>query len=234
METTAEELSALVAALNPVLESEVQRLRASLGRFEPIATTRATRSRRGVLIAFLTAALLATGAALAAGVSPLRAIHAFTGIGAANRARTSKDVLDPATLAILRHSNEQARSHGFPQLLLDTARLVRRLPGGYSVFVLTDTAKDLCVEIDPGGGGCGKPLSQAEPTTIGTFRHDRTTPPISFGVAKNSIVSVSFRGGGSEHTMPVVHNVWAYEGDSSALESITVHYADGRTKTITH
>jgi hypothetical protein len=46
------------------------------------------------------------------------------------------------------------------------------------------------------------------------------------------VTSVSFRGGGGEHTVPVVNNAWVYVGDASALESITVHYDDGTSETI--
>lgn len=47
-------------------------------------------------------------------------------------------------------------------------------------------------------------------------------------------ISVSFMGSGTEQTVPVQDNVWAYEGNNSALKSITIHYADGSTQTINH
>jgi hypothetical protein len=33
-------------------------------------------------------------------------------------------------------------------------------------------------------------------------------------------------------TVPVKNNVWAYEGDNSAIGSLTVHFHDGSTETI--
>jgi len=34
--------------------------------------------------------------------------------------------------------------------------------------------------------------------------------------------------------VPVKNNVWFYEGNSNVLASITIHYANGNTRTITH
>ena len=59
-------------------------------------------------------------------------------------------------------------------------------------------------------------------------------PPISYGIARNGITSLSFRAGGSEVTVPVTDNVWAYEGESAVLSSVTIHYTDGRSMTLTH
>jgi hypothetical protein len=53
-------------------------------------------------------------------------------------------------------------------------------------------------------------------------------------VAKDGVTAVSFLAGGAEQTVAVKNNVWAYEGASSALESLTVHYADGSTQRIGH
>ena len=135
------------------------------------------------------------------------------------------------------------RSHGLspgpaPQVLPDTARLVGQLPDGHNIYVLSTTTDELCIVIDQMGALLGAPPSPSDPTTIATFddvvNGPNATPPISWGIAKDGITAVSFMGGGNEQTVPVVNNVWAYEGENSALQSITVHYADGTTQTITH
>jgi hypothetical protein len=232
-------------------EIQVRELLAPLNRVEPVTLPRRKRTRRPVLIAgFLAAALLATGVAIAEGVNP------FAGIGAADHAQTPQDVLDPATAALIQSYNAvvaaQIQSHNahagsncsqlFPdsslQLLPDTARLIGQLPSGRSIYVVTTTSKDeLCLVVDQASVGCGAPLTQTEPTTIETFDQvvngPDATPPLAFGVAQDGITAVSFMGGGSEHTVPITNNVWAYEGDSD-LRTITVHYADGTTQTISH
>jgi hypothetical protein len=40
--------------------------------------------------------------------------------------------------------------------------------------------------------------------------------------------------GGIEQTVLVKNNVWFYEGESSALETLTVHFADGSTELLGH
>ena len=60
------------------------------------------------------------------------------------------------------------------------------------------------------------------------------TPPLSYGIAQDGISAVSFIAEGKETTVPVKNNVWAYEGRNQALRSITVHYANGTTQTLTH
>jgi hypothetical protein len=238
-------------------ELEMRKLLAPLSRVEPVAVLGKKRSRRPVLVAgFVAAALLATGIAVADGVNP------FAGIGAANHAQTSRDVLYPAVVARIRATNaEIARleaahaAHPSPMgpynfdlvirrivLLPDTARLLGVLPSGRRVYVMTTTSHLLCVlfELDQADyvDSCGNPLTQTQPVTIGAFDRVKNgphaTPLLNYGIAQNGVIAVSFRGGRREHTVQVKNNIWFYEGDSSALRSITVHYADGRTKTITH
>jgi hypothetical protein len=57
---------------------------------------------------------------------------------------------------------------------------------------------------------------------------------LSYGIARDGVTALSFQAHGTEVTIPVSHNVWAYEGDSSLLQSFTAHYADGTTQTISH
>jgi len=83
-----------------------------------------------------------------------------------------------------------------------------------------------------GAMGCGGNLNQEHPTSVGSFHRSESSPLITYGVTIDRVISVSFRGGGREHTIPVVGNVWAHEGDSSALRSLTVHIADGTSRTL--
>ena len=222
-------------------EAQVRELLAPLSRVESVTlpVRKRRRSRRPALIAcFLAAAFLATGAAIA-DVNPFTGIAAFVGIGAADHAQTPQDVLDPTAAALVQRFNDDLTRAGLAQALPDTARLVGQLPGGHNIYVLSTTTDDLCIVIDQMGATCGAPpLSPSEPTTIATFddvvNGPNATAPISWGIAKDGIVSVSFMGSGTEQTVPVQDNVWAYEGHNSALESLTVHYADGSTQTINH
>ena len=206
------------------------------------------RSRRGVFVAgFATAAFVAAGVAVAEGLNP------FAGIGAADHQQQAQDILDRASSAMVRHFNaiaaSQASRSGLPaiSLLPETARLVGQLPSGRHFYVLSTTSNELCVLTSPPPGqssesmasiGCGEPLNQQEPTTIETL--DRivngpgATPPLTYGVARDDVVAVSFMAGDDEQTVPVKDNVWAYEGVNSALESLTVHYADGSRQTVAH
>ena len=206
------------------------------------------RSRRTVFVASVAAAVLvAAGVGIAGGIP-----NPFAGIGGANHPQTAQDVLDPAiVMRMVKNFNaglaRQTKHAGLPpeSLLPKTARLIGQLPSGRRVYVLTTTSNWLCVlTASPSGNssggsiGCGKPLSQTEPTTISAENRvvngPHATLPLSYGVARDGIVSVSFMGGGTEQTVRVQDNVWAYEGNNSALKSLTVHYANGNTQTINH
>jgi hypothetical protein len=174
-------------------------------------------------------------------VSPVSAgrVSPLAGIAAASHARTKHDSLGPAILADLRRVYHGAAKPSVTgTLLTNTSRFVGNLPGGRSVYVASTTNDILSVIVTRNGKLAMSegvlPLSSKEPVTIGTFRQSSKTKPISFGIAEDGVVAVSFRGGGGEHTVPVRNNLWGYVGDSSALESITVHYADGTSRVITH
>jgi hypothetical protein len=221
-------------------EAQMRELLAPLSRVESVslpARKRHRYRRPAVIAGFLAAAFLATGAAIA-DVNPFTGIAAFVGIGAADHAQTSQDVLDPTAAALVQKFNERLTRSGLRQALPDTARLVGQLPDGHKIYVLSTTTDELCIVIDQMGAVVGAPPSPSEPTTIATFDNvvngSDATPPISWGITKDGITAVSFMGGGSEQMVPVVNNVWAYEGENSALQSITVHSADGTTQTITH
>jgi hypothetical protein len=219
-------------------EIQVRELLAPLSRVEPAALPQSKRRRNRVLVAgFLAAALLASGVAIADGVNP------FAGIGAADHAQTAQDVLDPAIADEIQSLNARPNNELFSigELLPDTARLVGQLSNGRHFYVITTTTGELCAMAEIASPaaqiamGCGEPLAQSgNPITIAQMQHDPSTPPISWGLAQDDVISVSFIADGSEQTVPVVNNVWIYEGQNDSLHSITVHYADGTTQTLVH
>lgn len=220
-------------------EAQIRALLAPLGRVEPVTLLPRKSSRRAVLIGGLLAlAILASGVAIADGVNP------FVGIGAANHAQRSQDVLPAAVVAEIRRSNARGetivgyRMHMLP----NTARLLDTLSSGTRIYVISTTTHDLCVLIYADradfADGCGSPLTQAEPTTIEQIdkvkNGPHATPPLTYGVAQNGITAISFRAHGHQTTIPVKNNVWAYEGQNGALRSLTIHYANGTTRTLNH
>jgi hypothetical protein len=215
-------------------ETRVRELLAPLATVEPVRRTSRRRNRRMIGAALVAAVVTAGGAAIAGGVNP------FSGIGAADHPQTGADVLDPATAATVERTNAHSDNNHFPEgrLLPDTARLVGELSSGNRFYVITTSTDKLCVMIQQQTGGsaigCGDPLSQTQPTTLMSIQPNQETPPLTFGVARDDVTAVSFMAHGSEQTVPVKNNVWAYEGSSGALASITVHYADGSTQTIGH
>ena len=223
-------------------ETWMRELLAPLDRIEPVGlpvSKRRPGARRPLAIAALVgvALVLATGVTLAADVNPFSRIAAFVGIGAADHARTPQDALTPTAAAQVQKINQRLPYAPAPlrRVLPKTARLVGQFPGGHNIYVLATTTNDLCVVIDGVSAAIGPPpRAGGEPTTIGWMQRGPHTPPISWGIARDGVASVSFRGGGRMQTVRVVNNVWVYEGPNSALGSITVHYADGTSRTITH
>jgi hypothetical protein len=220
-------------------DTQLRALLAPLSRVEPVALPQEKRRRRPALVGGLVAlVVLASGVAIADGINP------FAGIGAANHAQRSQDVLPAAVVAEIKQSNARGativgyRMHMLP----NTARLLDTLSSCTRIYVISTTTDDLCVLIyaDRGdfGDGCGAPLTQTEPTTIGQIdkvkNGPHATPPLTFGVARNGITAVSFRAHGHQTTVAVKNNVWAYEGQNGALRSLTIHYTNGTTRTLVH
>jgi hypothetical protein len=216
-------------------ETRLRELLAPLATIDPV-TRKAKRRRPLIVVVIALAALLAAGIALASGVNP------FAGIGAADHTRGTKDMLNPAALAAITSLNAERGSAAkrlgivVGQLLPDSARLVRKLSGGDRVYAIATTTDELCVLIQEPPGerfraaiGCGAPLSQEQPTTEETMQPDPETPPFTFGVARDDVVAVSFIVNGSEQTVPVKDNVWAYHG-AVDLPPLTVHFSDGSTQ----
>jgi hypothetical protein len=215
-------------------EAKVLELLAPLRRLEPLSFAvperpERRRLRRPVLVAAVVVVALAlTGVAIANGVG------AFDGISAAQHPPTAADKLDSAVAASL--------SENDLGLDADSARFVTQLPDGARIYAVATKSGGLCVlaerlpnntgKNDAAAMGCGSPLTQSQPTTAASFRANEAVPPITWGIALDGVTAVSFRAGGQEVTVPVKNNVWAYEGQNSALEGWRVHFADGTTSVL--
>ena len=214
-----------------VLDAFVPAFEATGGSWETIlekaAPARRSRRRwRPVLVAAVAvAALVGTGVAIAAGFG------AFDGISAAQHPPTAADKLDPAVAASLAENNSMG-------LELDSARFVTQLADGVRIYAVATQNGELCAvaeklpnndgKDDASALGCGSSLSPSQPTTAESFQANESTPPISWGIALDSVSAVSFTAGGREVTVPVTNNVWAYEG-AGAISPLTVHFRDGST-----
>jgi hypothetical protein len=196
---------------------------------------RVRRRWRPVLVAaVVVAAIVGVGVAIAAGFG------AFNGISAAERPQTPADRIDPKLLALINAANSARGGPG--QLLPDSARLVKQLSGGARIYAVATKKDQLCVlgaglpnnngRNDSAAMGCGFPLTQSQPSTAGTFGRSESAPAISWGIAIDSVVAVSFMAGGHEVTVPVTNNVWAYEGAAPTHGTLTAHFKDGSTQTI--
>jgi hypothetical protein len=215
-------------------EAQVRELLAPLNRVEPVKLLRRRANRRRVLIVGLLATLLlATGVAIAAGFDP------FTGIGTAHHPQRPQDVLAPNIVARVDSPNVRA---GLGSLIPASARLLGQLASGRRIYVAGTSKGQLAILVTDHGrlvlASYGAPLTQSEPVTISSFDRVKNgpnaTPPLSYGIARDGITAVSFTAHGREQTVPVKNNVWFYEGNSNVLASITIHYANGSTRTLTH
>jgi hypothetical protein len=194
------------------------------------APTGRRRWRPVLVAAVVVAALAGVGVAIAAGFG------VFNGISAAQHPPTAADKLDPAVAASIAASDNPLG------LEADSARFVTQLADGARIYAVATKTGELCAlaerlpnnngKNDAAAMGCGSPLTQSQPTTAASFQANESTPPISYGIALDSVTAVSFMAGGQEVTVPVKNNVWAYEGDNSAIGSLAVRFNDGNTETI--
>jgi len=208
-----------LAAANPVPHDRPPHLPAPVNALPP--------SRLVFGVAIAVAALAGAGIAIAVGFG------AFNGISAAQHPPTAADKLDPSAAALV------ARDQ---QLEADSVRFVTQLADGVRIYAVATTTGGLCALAErlPNNNGnknaaamgCGSPLTQTQPTTIAGFQANESTPTISYGIALDNVAAVSFVAAGQEVTVPVKDNVWAYEGDNSSINSLTVQFKDGSTKTI--
>jgi hypothetical protein len=178
-----------------------RRLLAPLHRVEPVRLAPATRGRRRRRsLAFAVALAVAAGGLAAAAVSgPL------DGVFSADHPRSTQDVLDPATAAMLQR-DAQSMLAGRP--LLGESRLLGALPTRRRVYLVPTSADRLCVVVERVAASCGRPLTRAAPLTFAVTRGG--SKPVAYGVARDDVVSVSFRVDGRRVTVPVRNNLFAY------------------------
>jgi hypothetical protein len=223
-----DELIARLAAANPFPHDGPLRLA------EPI---------RGFSWRLVLGAAVGVAALAGAGIAIAAGFGAFSGISAAQRPQTPADRINPALLAEINSANSARGSDG--QLLADSSRLVRRLPGGTGIYAVSTADGQLCVlgtglagsNTGMGGAsamGCGSPLTQTQPTTMGSFKANGGTPTVNWGIALDHINALSFHLADDDLTVPVKDNVWAYQGPSPRnAQSVVVHYDDGTSTTLT-
>jgi hypothetical protein len=238
-------------------ERKVRELLSPLQSIEsvPLPARRPVRrplTRRPAFVAGVAAAVFAvgTGVAFANDVNPFSRIAAFVGLTAADGAQTSQDVLDPAIVAQLDSAEERVRpdrplpviSRG--EIVSDSTRFLKELPSGRSLYLATTTTDQLILILTDDGKLASAvglpPLPARNPVTVAWIDDDLfgrgicCTPRFSYGIAQDGITAVSFmdQQGGSEQTVSVIDNVWAYEGRMRQQE-VTAHYADGTTHTVT-
>ena len=110
----------------------------------------------------------------------------------------------------------------------DSSRLLRQLPDGQRVYVITDTQEDFCVFIPEREMGCGGSLTPARPIMASSFGD------AMHGEALDGVTTVSFEIAGQDVSVRVKDNVWAYEGPHGATlpKALVAHFADGTTVTV--
>ncbi len=222
-------------------ETRIDQLLAPLATIPPVIRGKRSPVRRPLVVAlFIVVAVIVGGAALAIadGGNP------FAGISGADHPPTSADTLDPGLRANLQRLNERQSDmiNSIGQIQIDNARLLANLPSGRRLYVIPTSTDQLCIVVAtapgadsrPMGMGCGNGVTQTQPTTEATMQTNASTPPLSFGITNDSVTSVSFAADGSEKTVPVTNNVWYYEGEADILRSLTVHFKDGTSQTLTH
>jgi hypothetical protein len=211
-------------------EELVRRLLAPLDRVEPVTLVsddRGRRRRRSLALAV--ACVLGAGGLAAAAVSgPLDGIFSAHPRGAA-------DVLDSGTAAMLK--SDEVRGDAIGVRLLDQSRLLGTLPMRRRVYLVPTSKGRLCVVVERLAESCGDPLTQAAPLTFTVVDPDRTgrgEGPVAYGVARDGVVSVSFTVGGRRETVPIHHNLFAFQGRPTdrRFSAPTARFADGTSETV--
>ncbi len=218
-------------------DARVMELLAPLRRLDPVPFAMPERPERRLRRPVLVAAIVVVGLVLT-GVAIADGVGAFRGISAAQHTRTGAEVLDPATLSMIKRQNRFAAEHStrrfpMPRLILSSARVLGKMPNGSPVYGLTDTRGELCL-FGQMSGGCFAPLSKKQPITFSSSNASPTTGGtfIASGVAIDGVASVSFTVWGKQVTVPVKNNVWVYEKPHSTAHGarcIVVHFSDGST-----
>lgn len=214
-------------------EQLVTSLLAPFGRIEPVTlgARRRTPRRRLLTYAVLAVALIVSGLALAGSLNPLR------GIGVADHPQAPSDALDENAQAQLRA--DLVPPGGVDQIggrLTGFSRLVGTLPSGRRVYVVPTTKGRLCVLVAGLAESCGSPLSQQEPVTFTTTWEHPGEPAYAYGIARDGVQSVSFNAGSRRVTVPVEHNLFAYQSEPrdspGRFGAITVTLADGTVHSV--
>jgi hypothetical protein len=212
-------------------EELVRRLLAPLDRVEPVtlvSNDRGRRRRRSLALAV--AFVVGAGGLAAAAVSgPL------SGVFSAAHPRSAADVLDPGTAAMLR--SDEVRGDAIGVRLLDQSRLLGTLPMRRRVYLVPTSKGRLCVVVERLAESCGDPLTQAAPLTFTVVDPDRAgrgEGPVAYGVARDGVVSVSFTVGGRRETVPIHHNLFAFQARPTdrSFSAPTVRFADGTSETL--
>ncbi len=221
-------------------EDEVVReLLAPFSRVQPVrlradstGRRRSPRVRSALVIAAAVAVLAGAGVATAAGFG------VFNGLSATQHPQAPTDVLPSQTAGQVQQEgcgafHESTNGTAVPYACdPGSSRLVSTLPSGDKLYVLADSNNDLCVYLQNHGSWCGNSLSKAQPA-MGVSEND-SGDFFAYGVAMDGVVSVSFAIEGQDVTVPVRHNVWAYETQSAAwhFSCLTARFADGSTAAV--
>lgn len=221
-------------------EERVRRLLQPLDRVEPVARRAGKRRalRGGLLVSVLAVALALIGVAVAATQwGPL------AGISSADRAQIHRDKLGSEVIAQLRSDELPADQSGdqIGKRLADSARWVGTLPDGRNLYLVPSVGGKLCVLAAGLSESCGDALSREAPITFTISANGVGSRPLIYGVALDDVVSVAFRTGGVDVTLPVRDNVFAYEGPpyegaptqaGPGVSAPTVTFSDGTSETI--
>jgi hypothetical protein len=211
-----------------------------LDRIEPLQRRGHKRRvvRVGLIAAVVAAAVALIGVSIAATQwGPL------AGISSADRPQTQSDKLGPKEIAQLRSDELPAGASGdqIGKRLVDSARWVGSLPDGRNLYVIPSAGGKLCVFAAGLAESCGDALTRDAPITFTISANGVGSRPLVSGVALDDVVSVAFRAGGVSVTLPVRHNVFAYEGPpyegppsraGPEVSAPTVSFSDGTKTTI--
>jgi hypothetical protein len=208
-----------------------RRVLAPLDRVEPVrlpSGDRGRRRRRSLALA-VALAVAAGGLAAAAVSGPLG------GVFSADHPRAARDVLDPATAAMLRGDEHRDATAGVR--LLGQSRLLGALATGRRVYLVPTSTGRLCVVVERLTESCGDPLTQSVPLTFAVADPDGAgggEGPIAYGVARDGVVSVSFTVDGRRASVAVRHNLFAFQGRPTdrRFSAPVAHFANGQSRPI--
>jgi hypothetical protein len=117
---------------------------------------------------------------------------------------------------------------------------VRQLPdtiASHAVYLMP-SASGLCEWVEQFGGGCGPALSSSYPVLFSSF--DPVDPggsgTTAYGIAEDSVASITMTISGHQVTVPVKDNVFAFEAGPSVapgdITSVSANFDDGHSFTL--